>query len=124
MCTTSSEPTQVTRSTSSSLLNLSEWNRKRELEVNRRYIEGIAYDPIVEIHSNIFPEQHEIYNCTTCINAERETPVNQLNTEKFRVKCLPLCLLWRVTQEVWSEGPRFGDIACPDWKARRGPLIL
>jgi uncharacterized protein (DUF736 family) len=88
----------------------SQWNRERENKINSIHLEGRAYDVKATIKNNIFPEPREIYNCTTCKEAEPEHPAYKVNTEKFRVKCT-----WN---KHWNEGPRYEDIACPKWERR------
>jgi hypothetical protein len=89
---------------------MSQWNAEREAKVNATHLIGRAYDPIVKIRNNIFPEPREIYNCTTCENGEPEHPAYKTNIEKYRVKCK-----WN---KQWNEGPRYRDIDCPQWKRR------
>jgi hypothetical protein len=86
----------------------SQWNAEREAKVNGVHLEARAYPPKVTIRNDIFPRQHEIYNCTTCKLAEPEHPAYTIkNPDTFHVKCKG--------NKQWNEGPRFEDIACWSW---------
>jgi hypothetical protein len=67
-----------------------------------------AHDPKVKIENEIFPRQHEVYNCTTCKNGKPEHPAHKIkDPENFRVRCK-----WN---QQWNTGPRWNDIGCPAW---------
>ena len=70
-----------------------------------------ALAPKVIIRNNIFPEPHEIYNCTTCKRG-RALPADTLgDKEEYNYYCR-----WDLKTHI---GPRFGDINCPNYDRRR-----
>ena len=89
---------------------ISQWNSMRDAKTDGLHIEAKAYPPKVTIRNDIFPRTYEVYNCTTCLNGEPEHPAHKTNMEKFRVKCKG--------NMQWNEGPRTGDIGCPNWDRR------
>jgi hypothetical protein len=74
-----------------------------------------AFDPTVIVS----PPNWEVYNCTTCGNAEPEPPANKKDANIFRVRCKGNNL-WN--KGMWNEGPRFEDIGCTNWVTSRSVL--
>ena len=69
---------------------------------------GNAYAPKVIIKNDIFPREHEVYNCTSCARAEPEHPAwKYKHEETYRVKCK--------FNLHYNTGPRWNDIGCPNW---------
>lgn len=76
-------------------------------EPEKWYAEYKAYPPQVRIKNNIFPELHEIYNCTTCFfGGLNFNP----DGEHFRIYCREF--------HKWSNGSKWNDIECPKFDTK------
>jgi hypothetical protein len=65
-----------------------------------------AYPPKVTVKNDIFPRQHEIYNCTSCRRG-RELPQFPKDTENYNCRCT-----WDGLEHI---GPRWNDTGCSNW---------
>ena len=92
---------------------VSQWNAERDAKTNSLHLEATAYPPEkIEIKNDVYPREHEIYNCTSCSRG-RELPANKLSKTDYHYYCR-----WDMKTHIGPKnihGLPLGDNGCQMW---------